>query len=458
MSFEGPGTKYITDALDWAIGRSVVLPGEFYATRHRAARNRMATVSGLAALDQIQGVMDAAHKALENGQTLLQFEKEASAAGILGLPKHRRELIFRNAMQSAYGAGRELRQRNNARRRPFLMWDAINDSRTRPTHRAMDGHVAPIDDPIWQEWRAPAGFNCRCTQISLTERQARDRGYEPGNRAPEDTHPDKGWAGSLLDNTRLERAVQARKDICGLFARALSPLWCINEKAIAFVQSLEAKLIIDPHHGLDAEFRKLIGARRWTNSVTRLAERGIFPEGNPYGLSLAEMVAMHQWTAPGKRGGTALWRELNTVLHGNKLGQRGEDLLTFASLLLSALDKLPRYGGTVYRFVDSKGIPGGDQFWRQLHDGDEAFNYVGMTGATKHESPLEDEFSFDTVIAIKNGETGKDISELSYYPDQGEILFPHGVTVIPLSRNDDLARMFGVEHGYDVAEVPNAEQ
>lgn len=36
------------------------------------------------------------------------------------------------------------------------MQDAINDCRIRPTHRAMDGHIAPIDDPIWKKWSLPA--------------------------------------------------------------------------------------------------------------------------------------------------------------------------------------------------------------------------------------------------------------------------------------------------------------
>jgi len=35
----------------------------------------------------------------------------------------------------------------------------------------MHGFIAPEDDPIWRTWTPPAGFNCRCTVIGLSEAQ-----------------------------------------------------------------------------------------------------------------------------------------------------------------------------------------------------------------------------------------------------------------------------------------------
>lgn len=108
------------------------------------------------------------------------------------------------------------------------MWDAINDSRTRPAHAAMDGHVAPIDAPIWKKWHSPpCGHNCRCTRISLSEAQARARGYP--KEAP-NVEPDKGWEGDPTEgNEDLVRVVQARQDSCAFsFAtkRRGRGLWC----------------------------------------------------------------------------------------------------------------------------------------------------------------------------------------------------------------------------------------
>jgi hypothetical protein len=73
------------------------------------------------------------------------------------------------------------------------MYDAINDSRTRPTHRALDNVIRHIDDPFWDTYYPPNGFRCRCSTISLTENQATSRGgVKP---PPEDgfPEPDKGW-------------------------------------------------------------------------------------------------------------------------------------------------------------------------------------------------------------------------------------------------------------------------
>lgn len=95
-----------------------------------------------------------------------------------------------------YGVGCTLQRRVNAAARPYLMWDAINDSRTRPTHRAMDNHIAPVNDQIWKRWSPPAGHNCRCTRIALTESQARARGWP---KAAPDVEPDAGWEGDPTD-------------------------------------------------------------------------------------------------------------------------------------------------------------------------------------------------------------------------------------------------------------------
>ena len=76
----------------------------------------------------------------------------------------------------------------------------------------MDGHIAPVGDPIWKKWTPPAGHQCRCTRISLTEAQARARGYP--NDAP-GVEPDAGWAGDPTDgNEDLLRVIRARQAAC----------------------------------------------------------------------------------------------------------------------------------------------------------------------------------------------------------------------------------------------------
>lgn len=200
------------EAIAWADERGVVLPGEFYGERLQSVRARAFTVSGLAAVDQVQQVADSLAQALAGGQSFREWQREVREAepAVLGLPNGRLELIYRNAVQTAYGIGRTIQQRENVAVRPFLMWDAVNDDRTRPTHAAMDGHIAAMDDPVWQQWHPPAGHGCRCTRIALTEPQARARGYPQARPLVE---PDAGWAGDPTEgNDDLVRVVLAKRD------------------------------------------------------------------------------------------------------------------------------------------------------------------------------------------------------------------------------------------------------
>lgn len=50
---------------------------------------------------------------------------------------------------------------------PLLQYDAVNDDRTRPAHAALDGVTLPVDDPFWDEFFPPNGWNCRCTTRQL---------------------------------------------------------------------------------------------------------------------------------------------------------------------------------------------------------------------------------------------------------------------------------------------------
>jgi SPP1 gp7 family putative phage head morphogenesis protein len=80
------------------------------------------------------------------------------------------ELIFRNALSTIYNdARRKLFNHPDVRKYiPAYQYSAILDTRTRDTHRAMDGRIYPRNDPIWKEWWPPSGHNCRCTIIPVT--------------------------------------------------------------------------------------------------------------------------------------------------------------------------------------------------------------------------------------------------------------------------------------------------
>ena len=218
-----------TEAIDWAKGRVSVLPEYFYGELSARSRSRAHTVSGLASLDQIQGVLDSLNRALEKGETFADWRKSLPPE-VLQLGKARLDNIFRTNIQTNYNVGRYQQQQANNRRRPFLMYDAINDGRTRPHHRAMDNFIAPFDDPIWRKWYPPNGFRCRCSTISLSDAQARQRGWIGAPRPlPGDVQPDEGWGynpalaqDDALDRIASEKLAKANPVVAKKAVEAIS--------------------------------------------------------------------------------------------------------------------------------------------------------------------------------------------------------------------------------------------
>lgn len=183
-------TDYV-EALKYARGRNVVLPEEFYLldlkTRHYSA-----TVSRLASVDQIKTVLEHVNKSLESGTTFDDFKKEVAKEGI-DLSEHHLANIYRTNMQMAYAHGRWTQQQENKESRPYLMYVAINDSRTRPTHLELNRIIRHIDDPFWTLYYPPWDFMCRCHVIALTKKQAEKYGITSDEDLPEVAR-NLGWS------------------------------------------------------------------------------------------------------------------------------------------------------------------------------------------------------------------------------------------------------------------------
>jgi SPP1 gp7 family putative phage head morphogenesis protein len=152
-------------------------------------------------LATVKGKLD---KALNRGDTLADFKRELiptlQAAGwwgksdvidpLTGQVKQaqlgsasRLETIFRTNLQSAYAVGRWQAIEDQADQAPYLMYDAVDDHRTRPEHQALDGLVLKVDDPYWNSHAPSNGWNCRCGLIQLDDDQLKDHGLREG-KAP----------------------------------------------------------------------------------------------------------------------------------------------------------------------------------------------------------------------------------------------------------------------------------
>lgn len=156
-----------------------------------SAKAKAIQIANLTSLEMTKDIYQSLITAQQSGKpfgewknTLLEhFKKKGWVAGydkgdlladpntgeIFGTPR-RLETIYRTNMQSAYSAQRYQQMRDSADSRPYWQYSAVNDDRTRPSHSAMNGLIYPYDDPFWNTFYPPNGFNCRCSVIALGER------------------------------------------------------------------------------------------------------------------------------------------------------------------------------------------------------------------------------------------------------------------------------------------------
>lgn len=163
------------------------------------------TVAKMADLDLLAEVAEIVDRALAEGITLREFiddlkpelmrrgwwgeaemtDPDTGETKLVQLGSTRRlRTIFRVNLRTAYAAGHWSRIQEHKAEAPYLLYDAVNDSRTRPAHHAMDGLVLPVDSPYWAIFYPPNGWNCRCACIQIDKRQLKRLGKDGPDEAP----------------------------------------------------------------------------------------------------------------------------------------------------------------------------------------------------------------------------------------------------------------------------------
>lgn len=170
-----------------------------------AEREIAFTIAKMLSVDLLRDVQESLTLALNSGETFEQWADriipELQARGWwgrksitdpvtgetvvarLGTP-YRLRTIFRTNMASAYAEGQWLQMQQQAEEAPYLLYDAVDDTRTRAEHAQWDDLVLPMSSSFFKTHYPPNGYNCRCSVIQLDADDLERMGIEPRRRAP----------------------------------------------------------------------------------------------------------------------------------------------------------------------------------------------------------------------------------------------------------------------------------
>ena len=82
---------------------------------------------------------------------------------------------------------------------PLLKYLTVGDARVRPTHRALDEIIRPVNDSFWNNYFPPNGWRCRCTVEQLADGDVTDlSGFVKPNDVPDEFMMNSGKDGYVF--------------------------------------------------------------------------------------------------------------------------------------------------------------------------------------------------------------------------------------------------------------------
>jgi len=173
------------------------LPSRYYDDILKDAHDRAFIVAGATKADLLDDLRTAVDKAVMDGGTLSQFQKDfdnivAKHGWIYnGERDWRTQVIYKTNISASYAAGRwqQLNDPDLLSVRPYWQYHHKDGQNyPRPLHVAWSGTVLKYDDPWWKTHFAPNGWGCECWITAV-----RADKYK-GDPAPSDgtyTHTDR---------------------------------------------------------------------------------------------------------------------------------------------------------------------------------------------------------------------------------------------------------------------------
>ncbi|MDQ2084697.1 phage minor head protein [Xanthobacteraceae bacterium Astr-EGSB] len=177
------------EAIDF-LRRKVDVPTRAWTDIWEGMHSQAFVVAGARSSALLADFHEAVNRNVDEGRTIEQFRKDFDRIvddhgwDYKGGRNWRSRVIFDPNLRMAYSAGRWAQIQRVKQTRPFLRYVAVMDGRTRPLHRGWHDTVLHVDDPWWETHYPPNGWYCRCTVMSLNERDLKRYGLKVSDRAP----------------------------------------------------------------------------------------------------------------------------------------------------------------------------------------------------------------------------------------------------------------------------------
>lgn len=211
--------------------RKLNIPAERYDSISRTAHDHAFMVAGAMQADLLADLRQAVDKAISQGGTLSQFQKDFDKIvnqygwDYTGPRNWRTQVIYLTNLRTSYAAARwaQLREPDTLAARPLWRYQHSDSViNPRPAHQAWDGLILDATDAWWDTHYPPNGWGCQCSVVAIALDELADYGKTQSDHPPTDswdtTGIDEGWdyapGQSAADAVRL-----AESKIDGLVGR-----------------------------------------------------------------------------------------------------------------------------------------------------------------------------------------------------------------------------------------------
>lgn len=174
----------------------VRLPTQAWTDLWQEQHNKAFVVAGATETALLEDFQNAIAKALNEGTTLEAFRADFDEIvakhgwSYKGRRGWRTKVIYETNLRTSYAAGRWAQIEKAKRLRPYLRYVAVDDERTRRSHKSLNDLVYEVDHAFWDTHYPPNGWGCRCSVQSLSKRDLDRLDLTPSTALPpgRDTH------------------------------------------------------------------------------------------------------------------------------------------------------------------------------------------------------------------------------------------------------------------------------